>query len=94
MTTPGRLTLGDLTGPGAPLTVTVAQAASALGISDKVGYELVRSGQLPSLRLGRRVVVPTWGLLRLLGIEPGPAEPAGDGTDGAPVTPIHRREAN
>ena len=42
--------LGDLAGRA---TVTVPEAASALGISDKVGYELVRAGELPSLRLGR-----------------------------------------
>ena len=40
------------------LTLTVPQAAEVLGISRALAYELVARGELPSLRLGRRVVVP------------------------------------
>jgi excisionase family DNA binding protein len=36
----------------------VEEAAEVLGISRGLGYELVRSGELPSLRLGHRVVIP------------------------------------
>jgi excisionase family DNA binding protein len=38
--------------------LTVEEAAEVLGISRGLGYELVRSGELPSLRLGHRVVIP------------------------------------
>jgi excisionase family DNA binding protein len=48
------------------LTLTVEEAAEVLGISRTLAYELVRRGALPSLRLGRRLVVPRAGLLALL----------------------------
>jgi excisionase family DNA binding protein len=41
-----------------PLTLPVAQAAEVLGVGRSTAYELVRSGDLPSIRLRRRVVVP------------------------------------
>jgi excisionase family DNA binding protein len=40
------------------LTVSVEEAAALLGISRALAYELVRRGDLPRLRLGRRVVIP------------------------------------
>ena len=40
------------------LTVTVEEAAKLLGISRALGYGLVARGQVPSIRLGRRIVVP------------------------------------
>jgi excisionase family DNA binding protein len=43
---------------GERLTFTVEEAGAALGISRALAYELVARGQLPSLRLGRRIVVP------------------------------------
>ena len=48
------------------LVLSVTEAAVALGISRAHAYELVARGQLPSLRLGRRIVVPRRGLERLL----------------------------
>ena len=38
--------------------VTVGEAARPLGISRGLAYDLVRQGEIPSIRLGRRVVVP------------------------------------
>jgi excisionase family DNA binding protein len=38
----------------------------ALGVSRSLAYELVRRGELPSLRLGRRIVVPVRGLEALV----------------------------
>lgn len=48
------------------LVLTVEQAAQRLSISRGLAYELVRIGRLPSVRLGRRLVVPVAGLERLL----------------------------
>ena len=48
------------------LTLTVEEAARLLGISRALGYELVARGQLPSVRLGRRIVVPRRALDALL----------------------------
>lgn len=39
-------------------TFTVEEAATILGISRTTAYECVRSGELPSLRFRRRVVIP------------------------------------
>lgn len=38
--------------------LTVSEAAAALGISRSLAYELVARREIPSLRLGRRIVVP------------------------------------
>ena len=38
-------------------TYTVTEAATVLGISRTSAYERVRTGDLPALRLGRRIVI-------------------------------------
>lgn len=48
------------------LTLTVEEAADVLGISRSLAYELVRRGDIPSLHLGRRIVVPIRGLEALV----------------------------
>jgi len=48
------------------LTLTVDEAADVLGISRSLAYELVRRGDIPSLHLGRRIVVPIRGLETLV----------------------------
>jgi excisionase family DNA binding protein len=54
--------------PTRPLTVSVEEAAHLLGISRGHAYALVNRGEIPSLRLGRRIVVPRAALDRLLDI--------------------------
>lgn len=49
-----------------PATMTVTQAATVLGISRASAYECVRLGSIPSLRLGRRIVIPVRALEALL----------------------------
>ena len=48
------------------LTLTVEEAAHLLGISRGLAYELARSGRLPVVRLGRRLLVPKVALERML----------------------------
>ena len=48
------------------LVLTVTEAAAVLGISRTHAYELVARGELPALRLGRRIVIPRRSLERLL----------------------------
>lgn len=48
------------------LTLTVEEAAQMLGVSRSLAYALVARNELPSVRLGRRVVVPRQALERLL----------------------------
>ena len=57
-------------------TLTVDEAAKLLGISRNLAYELVRLGQIPSVRLGRRIVVPRAALERLLEevVRPAPGD--------------------
>ena len=47
-------------------TLTVEEAARELGIGRGLAYEAARRGELPTLRLGRRLVVPVAALERLL----------------------------
>ena len=49
-----------------PLTVTVEQAAKLLGIGRSTAYELVHTGDIPSLRLCRRILVPAAQLLSMI----------------------------
>jgi excisionase family DNA binding protein len=50
-------------------TLSVGDAAKLLGIGRSLAYEGVRRGELPSIRIGRTVRVPTMSLLKLLGHE-------------------------
>ncbi|MGH9043834.1 MAG: helix-turn-helix domain-containing protein [Acidimicrobiales bacterium] len=56
----------DKAEPSSRLVFSVPEAAELLGISRALGYELVARGELPSLRLGRRIVVPRVALLALV----------------------------
>ena len=48
------------------LTFTVTEVAELLGISRTTAYECVRRGEIPSLTLGRRVVISRVALDALL----------------------------
>ena len=48
------------------VTVTVEEAGEMLGISRGLAYELVRRGELPHVRLGRRIVVPVRALMAMV----------------------------
>ncbi|MGH9043846.1 MAG: helix-turn-helix domain-containing protein [Acidimicrobiales bacterium] len=52
--------------PGARLTVSVQEAATALGISRASAYKAVARGEVPCVRIGRRIVVPIVGLEQML----------------------------
>jgi len=54
---PSGFETGDRVRGGPTLTVTVEEAARLLGISRTLAYELVTRGELPHVRLGRRIVV-------------------------------------
>lgn len=48
------------------LTISVDEAAALLGISRSAAYDCVKSGELPSLRMGRRVLIPLVALRELV----------------------------
>jgi len=52
-----------------PLVVSVEEAGEMLGICRSHAYELVRMGVIPSVRLGRRIVVPVAALAALVAVE-------------------------
>lgn len=47
-------------------TVTVGEAAEILGIGRNLAYEAVKSGKIPSIRLGRKYLVPRAALDQML----------------------------
>jgi excisionase family DNA binding protein len=47
--------------------MSVDEAARLLGIGRGLAYEAVRNGEIPSIRLGRRVLIPRARLLELVG---------------------------
>ena len=53
------------------LTLSIAEAAELVGISRTTAYELAQSGELPTVRLGRRILVPVNQLADVLGTDVG-----------------------
>ena len=50
-----------------PLVYSVAEAGKRLGLSRGLMYEAIRTGKIPSVRIGRRILIPCAALDRLLG---------------------------
>lgn len=44
------------------LTLTIPEAAEKLGIGRNQGYEAARTGQIPTIRIGKRLLVPVTAL--------------------------------
>ena len=51
------------------LTLTIEETAVVLGLGRTSAYEAARRGEIPSRRVGRRVIVPVPALLEWLGAE-------------------------
>jgi len=47
-------------------TLTVDEAALRLGIGRNAAYDAVKRGEIPSIRIGRRLLVPVAALERML----------------------------
>lgn len=60
---------------------TRPDAADVLGISRDLAYAMAKSGDLPTIRLGRRLVVPVPALRKMLGDLPPEAVAATSGAD-------------
>ncbi|MFC1914961.1 helix-turn-helix domain-containing protein [Chloroflexota bacterium] len=45
---------------GKRLTLTVKEVANLLGLSRVATYEAVRIGQIPSIGIGPRIIIPEW----------------------------------
>jgi excisionase family DNA binding protein len=72
----GRRVVGDrtmslLSGDGPErLTLSVEEAAQVLGISRAHAYELAQQGEIPVIRLGRRILVPRVALAEMMRLCP------------------------
>jgi len=64
----------------APLVLTVEEAARFLRIGRSAAYAAVKAGDLPVIKVGRSLRVPTHRLEQMLGLND--AEPAANGLDG------------
>ncbi len=53
------------------LTLSVEEAAKVLGIGRNLCYDKVKTGEIPVIRIGRRLLVPRAALEKLLS-EPKP----------------------
>lgn len=51
-----------------PPSLTVERAGELLGIGRRQTYEAIHRGDIPAIRVGRRLIVPTSRLLELLGL--------------------------
>lgn len=60
---------------GLPTVLTVEHAGRLLGLSRTASYDAVHRNELPVLRFGRRLVVPTNAILRMLALERGEGAP-------------------
>jgi excisionase family DNA binding protein len=47
--------------------MTIDEAAATLGVARSSAYEAARRGDLPTLRIGQRLLVPRAALARMLG---------------------------
>ena len=52
-----------------PPILTVEQTAMLLGISRGLAFAAVRAGDIPSIRIGRRILVPRDRLRQMLGLD-------------------------
>ena len=51
------------------LTMTVSEAARLLGISRAFAYEAVARDEIPHIRIGHRILIPTVKLYAMLGVD-------------------------
>ena len=47
-------------------TLTITEASKALGVSCNKAYEAARRGEIPTIKIGKRILVPRAALERML----------------------------
>lgn len=62
--------------PNAEPTITVERAAVILGVSRRAGYSAAERGELPTIPVGRRKLVPTARFIAKYGLNPDAPDPA------------------
>lgn len=71
-----RIECSSLPEPREQPTISVAEAGRFLGLSKVSAYEAAHRGELPVIRIGRRLLVPTAALRRLLAIDDAGTPPS------------------
>lgn len=71
---PGRLDEPLLRLINGRAAVTIEEVAALLGLGRTAAFEAAKRGEIPTIRVGRKVLVPVEPLVRLLGA--GPNQPA------------------
>lgn len=72
------------------LVYTVTEAGELLGLGRSTAYDLAAQGVLPTVRLGRRLMVTRPALTALLGFEPPLPYELDDAPRPVPATPVRR----
>jgi len=54
-------------------TLKIEEAAKILGISRNTAYDAVKTGQLPTIKIGKRLLVPRIAIERMLSDNAGAA---------------------
>lgn len=82
MTARRRVTIDDLR---SFLTVDVETAGAALGLSRPSAYAAANRGEIPTLRIGGRLLVPVPRLLELVGYTPEQSDASPAATGPVPI---------
>ena len=67
------------------IVLTVPEAARLLGLGRGQAYDAVRRGDVPALRIGRRLLVPRAALERLIDLQAGPCPAQREGGEASGV---------
>ena len=60
------------------LTMTVSEAAALIGLSESATYDAVGRGEIPAVRIGRRILIKRVELLAMFpGADPNATPPTG-----------------
>jgi excisionase family DNA binding protein len=76
------------------MTVTVEEAAQLLGIGRQSAYQAARTGELPTIKLGRRLLVPRAQLDTLLGVDQKDERPEATTPGARETSTIARQEGD
>jgi excisionase family DNA binding protein len=74
-----KIRAGSVIGTAGPqpckATYTVDEAAGMLGVSRNSAYQAARAGELPVIRIGKRLLVPRHAFEKMLAGNPTPRKP-------------------
>jgi excisionase family DNA binding protein len=63
------MSTGLVPDPAVVPTMQVGEFARAIGISKASAYEGIKNGEIPVIKIGRRVVIPTAAVRRMLQLD-------------------------